>query len=794
MKVSTNWLKDYVDVDVTPEELANKMLLVGNEVESISKISDSSNLTIGYVTERTNHPDSDHLNVCMVDLGDAVFQIVCGAPNVDKGQKVIVARVGAKLPSGVEIKKTNIRGIESNGMICALEELGIESKYVPERSKGGIHVLESDAPIGFDALQYLHYNDTVVDYELTADRSDLLSILGMAYETGAILDKQVRLLEIDIKEIDENTDDYINVETRTDNCPMYLSRIVKDVVIKESPNFIKARLMASGIRPINNVVDISNYVMLEYGQPLHFFDYDKLGNKIIVRMAEPNERVTTLDNIERTLSNKDIVITTPNEVIALAGVMGGLSTEVTNSTKNILIESAIFNPLNIRYTSKRVLRSEASMRFEKGIDPNRCKEALNRAVYLLQVYASGKVLKGISGYDNLKREDKVINITTNKINKVLGMRIGVEEIGSIFKRLDFKYELNGDSFTVHAPSRRLDIIIPEDLIEEVGRIHGYSNMVGTLPFGNVKKGSYSSKHAYVKDIKRRLQSLGLNEIISYSLVSNDDVYKFTNDSFDKLELLSPLSEDRKVLRYSLIPSMLKVIDYNIARNIKDLMLYEVGDSYYKTNEEYKEETKLSIALLGTYIENSWQSNKITADFFLLKGIIENLFNYLGLTNRYQIVKENAPREYHPGKSAEIILDSAVIGHMGCVHPSVSKLPIYVCEINVESLFNTRIKSIKYKDIPRYPSIIKDVAFILSKNINSMDVLKEINRSGGRMIVDVDVFDLYEGNNISNDKKSLAFKITFMDINKTLTDEEVNATLNNIIQNIESKFNAELRSK
>lgn len=787
MKVSTNWLKEYVDVNITPEELANKMLFVGNEYEDIKKMCSATNLVVGHVLEKTPHPDSDHLNVCKVDLKDNIYQIVCGAPNVEVNQKVIVARVGAKLPN-IEIKKAVIRNIESNGMICSLEELGIESKYISE--KNGIYVLDNNAKVGDDPLKYLNLDDTIISYELTADRGDLLSIIGMAYETAAILNKKVKLPVIKINEVSEKNNEII--ETKTEDCKIYLSRIVRDVVIEESPNFIKSRLIASGIRPINNVVDISNYVMLEYGQPLHFFDHDLLGNNIIVRNASKNELVTTLDNIERTLSTEDIVIANNKEIVAIAGVMGNKTTEVTNNTKNILIESAIFNPISIRNTSKKILRSEASLRFEKGIDPNGCEIALNRAAYLLQTYAKGKVLKGIKGFDNVEKNEKLISINTDKINKVLGMKVSTKDIEDIFLRLGFKYKKDKDNFKVYAPTRRLDINIKEDLIEEVGRIHGYDNMKGTLLLSNIKAGSYSKKYTYTKNIKERLQSLGLNEIITYSLVSDKEINLFTNDKFDKLKLLSPLSEERSILRYSLIPSLLKTIDYNLSRNIKDIKLYEIGKSYYKDNNEYKEELKLSIGITGEYLLNNWQGKKITSDFFVLKGIIENLFNYLGI-NKYKFSNNNIPKEYHPGKSAEVIINNISIGYIGCVHPSISKTPIYVCELNIEKMLEFNIKIIKYKEVLKYPSIIKDAAFILDKDINAEEVIKLINTSSN-MVTNTDIFDLYEGSNIDTNKKSLAFKITFSSNLKTLTDEEVTIEFNNIIKLVEKEFKGELRNK
>ena len=428
MKVSKNWLNMYVDIDnVSTDEITKKMPLVGNEIEESYKLCEATNLVIGYVVSKEKHPDSEKLNVCMVDLGNEIVQIVCGAKNVAPGQKVIVAKIGATLPGGIKIEKASLRGVESNGMICALEELGIESKYVPERSKGGIHVLEENAPVGEDAIKYLCYDDEVINFELTANRNDLLSMIGMAYEFGAVYDREVILPETNYTELDEKTSDYLDLSVQTINCPLYIAKVVKDIEIKESPNFIKARLMAAGIRPINNVVDISNYVMLEYGQPLHFFDTDKLGNKIVVRMAKDKEEMTTLDGVDRVLDETDIVIANDKEVVTLAGVMGGLNTEVEENTKTITIESAIFNPYNVRYTSKSVLRSESSMRFEKGLDANRTMEAINRACHLLQKYANAKILSGVVMHNEINQVNKNITIKLEKINKILGMSLSVSK-------------------------------------------------------------------------------------------------------------------------------------------------------------------------------------------------------------------------------------------------------------------------------------------------------------------------------------------------------------------------------
>ena len=796
MKVSKNWLNMYVNVsDIDTGEIAKKMPLVGNEIESVDKLCDSTNLVIGKVLSKEKHPDSDKLNVCMVDLGNnEVTQIVCGAKNVDTNQKVIVAKIGAKLPGGIEIKKASLRGVESNGMICSLEELGIESKYVPERSKGGIHILEENAEVGANAIEYLCYNDDILDVELTANRSDLLSMLGMAYEIGAVYNRKVSMPDTSYIEIEEKTSDNLSLSVQTINCPLYIAKIVRDVKIKESPNFMKARLMAAGIRPINNVVDISNYVMLEYGQPLHFFDTDKLGNKINVRMAEDKEKLTTLDGIERILDDQDIVIANDNEIVALAGVMGGLSTEVTNDTTSITIESAIFNPLHVRKTSKTVLRSEASIRFEKGLDTERTMVAIDRACHLLQKYADAKILSDVVMHNEINKVNKVIKITLDKINRVLGMNLTRDEVLDIFVRLGFSGEEHNGTFMVLVPSRRLDITIEEDLIEEVGRIHGYENMKGILPKLESKNGGVSPKNKFTKEIRKVLQSLGLNQVLTYTLISQDDIYKFTNDKFNYIEIMNPLSDDRKISRYSLITSLIKNIEYNLSRNINDIKIFETSNIYYKNDGEYEEESKVAGALTGNYYNNNWMGQNIKVDFYLVKGIIENLLNYLKLNNRYEFKKDDLPKEFHPGRSAGIYVDNELVGYFGEVHPKLSKTKIYVFELSIDKLIAKKIRRIKYKDIPKYPSVTKDMAFVVNNDVSAGSIMKEIKKCAGKILIDLDVFDVYTGENVGENEKSIAFKLTFRDDAKTLTDEEVMTVFNKIISDIEKIFEAKLRNK
>lgn len=789
MKVSTKFLSDYVDVSKEDyNQLSSSLALIGNEVESVEKITTASNLVVGKVLECVDHPDSDHLHVCRVDIGGETKQIVCGAPNVKVGIKVIVAKVGAILPGGT-IKESTIRGVESNGMLCSLEELGIESKYVPERSKGGIHILEDDAPVGVDAIKYLEYDDTVIDLELTSNRSDLLNIIGVAYEVGAMLDKKVTLPKIDVElegnEISEN----LELVVDTHNCSLFLAGMVKNVEIKESPNFIKARLMASGIRPINNVVDISNYVMLEYGQPLHFYDYKKLGGKIVVRMANDNEKLTTLDGVDRVLKETDIVITNGVNPVGLAGVMGGLSTEVDEKTCDIVIEAAIFNPMSIRNTSKNILKSEASTRFERGLDPNRTYMAMKRALELLQKYASGKMVKGVLIHDNSIKEPKVVTITKERICTLLGIELTKQDILDVFRRLEFEVTEEDNIFIVTIPTRRMDVSIEEDLVEEVGRVYGYQKMKGALAKGIIKTGKYEPMYKYIKDLKFRLTSIGLSEVITYSLVNSNSTSMFTNDKKDLITILDPMSEEHTTMRYSILPSLLEVIDYNLARNNKNISIFEIGKRYYKQDNEYKEEYLLSSAMLGTSIINNVKNQKEDVDFYTIKGKLENILNYLGFFGRYSYDTLELPKEFHPYQSARVFVDNNFIGYIGLINPSINKNKIYMFEINLEILKSLKVRGIKSKEISKFPSISKDMAFIFDKNILAGDVVKEIKKQGGKN-VSVEVFDLYD----MGDKKSLAFNLIFQDETKTLLEEEVMVIFNKIIDAVVKKFNAELRNK
>ncbi|HBC85190.1 MAG TPA: phenylalanine--tRNA ligase subunit beta [Clostridiales bacterium] len=658
MKLSLNFVKDYIDIDVPVKTLAEDMTRVGNEYDYAGNLIDASKLVIGEVVSCKEHPDSDHLHVCKVNIGEETLNIVCGAPNVREGLKVIVALDGACLPGDVKIKKGNIRGEESNGMLCSLQELGIENKFLTDKDKDGIHELGNDAIVGEDPIKYLKLDDSVIDFELTANRGDLLSILGMAYEIGAIYDKKVKDIDLSYIEQGEDLNNKFSIEINTDNCSLFLSKKAENVVIKESPDFIKSRLIASGIRPINNVVDISNYVMLEVGQPLHFYDADRLENKLEVRMASGNEKLTTLDNIERVLDENDIVISDGKKAIGLAGVMGGITTEVENDTKNIIIESAIFDSVKVRKTSKKILRSEASNRFEKGLDPKRTYMAIERACHLLEKYADAKIVTGLVKYDTTNKENKDVVVKVSDINNVLGTKLKKEEILDVFRRLDFKCTSEDEKITVSVPSRRLDISIREDLIEEVGRIYGVDNIEGKLPSLPMKAGSFDKT---TREIRNKMISLGLNETLTYILVNDKDVNKYVVDEFESLKLLDPMTEERNTLRNSILPSLLKVYEYNKARNIKDVSIFEIGKGFYKKQDEYKEETKLASVMSGEYYLGL---NKVEVDFYITKGIVEEILDYLGYNGRYSFVNDKEfSQEFHPGQTAAISVNNDVVGYV-----------------------------------------------------------------------------------------------------------------------------------
>ena len=789
--MSLEWVKDYIDIsDQDLEELAVKITKAGINVEKVIS-NKMDHLVIGKVVECVDHPDSDHLHVCKVDIGkDELQQIVCGAPNVREGIKVIVSLPGAKLPGDIEIKKSKIRGVESNGMICALCEIGLE-EFNEENYNKGIHELDDLAVVGTDPIAYLGYDDTLYELDIHKHRNnDCYYHIGFAYEIGSILNRKVTLPDASYKEEKDSVSKHFKLDVETEKCPLYLAKMVTDVEIGESPEFIKRRLIAAGMRPINNVVDISNYVMLEYGQPMHFFDKDKLGARVLVRDAKEGEEVVTLDGKQRILKSSDIVITDGEKPVCIAGVMGGENTEVDENTKTILIEAAIFDSVSIRYTASNLdLRSEASIRYGKGLCYEYTEKALNRACHLLQKYANAKVLSDVVKHDVVDKTVKKVSFVPEDVNKILGITISEDDMKVELGRLGFEYKLNKGVFEVIIPARRLDIDPNvNDIAEEIGRLYGYHNLVSTLPNVPVKRGQYIGDVKYRKMISKRLRGLGLNETKTYTLVSPEMTKMFNYRNVDNAVLPNPMSVDKSVVRTTLIPSLLNVYHYNKARKIKDIFLYEISKTY---DSKYNEERLISGLLCGNYINNGW-SKPIKIDFYLVKGIFENILDYMGFKNRYTFEVGNTS-DLHPGISANIVLDRKVIGIIGRVHPKITKDEIYVFELSLNELMK-KIKPLKFKEAPRYPSMEKDMAFIVDRDITAGEIIQTIKKAGGRLLTDVSVFDVYTGENVDTSKKSLAFTLTFMDVNRTLTDEEVMKVFNNIIETVQIVHKAVLRDK
>lgn len=789
--ISLEWVSDYVDIkNEDLKELAVKITKAGINVEKVIT-NHIDHLVIGEVLECIDHPDSDHLHVCQVRINEKeTIQIVCGAPNVREGLKVIAALPGAILPGDFEIKKGKIRGEESNGMLCALFELGVEEKNEENYNKG-IHEVKEDAPIGVDALKYLGYDDTLYELDIHKHRNnDCYYHIGFAYEIASILNKKVTLPSLDFKEDSDSIHNYFSLKVETDKCPFYLAKMVTNVKIGESPEFIKKRLTSAGMRPINNVVDISNYVMLEFGQPLHFFDKEKLGDKIVVRDAKENECITTLDHKERILKKSDIVITDGEKSVCIAGVMGGLNTDVDQNTKTILIESAIFDAVSIRNTASHLnLKSEASIRYGKGLSYEYTEMAIKRACHLLEKYAGATILEGVISHDVVDKQEKTVTFKAEDVNKMLGIVIDTKDMEVELDRLGFPYTLKEDVFTVTIPSRRLDIDANvNDIAEEIGRLYGYHNLVSTLPSGVTRRGEYKGDVKIRKSISKRLRSLGLNECKTYTLISPEMASAFKYDSLENKVLPNAMSVDKSVLRTSIIPSLLNTYEYNKKRNVKDIFLYEIAKTY---NLELEETTKAALLMKGNYILNEWQGTIVKVDFYLLKGIVGNLLDYLGLKNRYSFVKEEID-SLHPGICAGIYLDREKIGIIGRVHPNIKKEEIYVCELSMKALYQASVKPIKYKEASKYPEIIKDVAFIVDNSIDSETIKNAIKKEGKRILDTVEVFDLYP--NIEEGKKSIGYKLTFKDSTRTLEEDEVMEVFNAIIKKIESEYNAVLRDK
>ncbi|CAM4336847.1 phenylalanine--tRNA ligase subunit beta [Paenibacillus tarimensis] len=812
MNVSYRWLSDYIDLSgIEASELAERITRGGIEVDSVESLDKGvSKVVVGYVTSKEKHPDADKLNVCKVDAGlGEELQIVCGAKNVDAGQKVPVALVGAQLPGGLQIKRAKLRGVESQGMICSAKELGLNDKLLPKEQQEGILVLPESVETGVPIEEVLGIRDEVLELDLTPNRSDCLSMLGVAYEVGALTGRPVKLPDTTVASAALKAADHISVTIGSPaHCSMYTARYIKGVKVGPSPQWMQNRLMAAGIRPINNIVDITNYVMLEYGQPLHAFDADKIdGGRIDVRLAREGETLITLDSQERKLEPHMLLITDGAKPVGLAGVMGGANSEVTEQTVNILLESAKFDGATIRRTSRQLgLRSEASIRFEKGVDAARVIPALDRASALIARYADGLVADGIVEVSGEIQTHTDVEVSYSKLNRYLGTELSTLELRTIFERLGFENEFDGkDSFKVRVPSRRGDITRDVDLIEEAARLFGYDSIPTTPIEGPTTPGALTRPQQIRRELRRRLADAGLNEVITYSFThpQRTGLFMHLSGETKPVRLSMPMSEDRSVLRTGLVPNLLEIAAYNRNRKNEDAAIFEIG-SVFLTDEETltrlpEEKQRLAGLLTGSRTTALWNRKAEPVDFFDAKGVLEMLFAVLGMENRISY-EAAALEQLHPGRTAAVMLQtergSERIGYVGQLHPELQRAEdlgdTYVFELDLEQVYEHADSSIAYQALPRYPAIQRDIAVVLDSGIEAGSLLALIRDTAGELLESVRVFDVYTGERLGAGKKSVAVSLVYRHAERTLTDEEVTELHAKVVSQLEQSFQAELR--
>lgn len=783
MKVSLKWLKDYVAHQVSPEVLSQTFLEHAQEVAHTSSLTNIQGLKIGHVLTCEKHPNADKLSVTEVEYGDGLKTIICGAPNVAAGQKVIVAPVGVTLPGGLTIETVVLKDIPSEGMICSLEELGLDKKFHGEE---GIHVLPEAAPIGDDPLVFMALDDTVMELDLTPNRADLLSMLGVAYEAAALLEAPLTTPQPDIQEsIVKNP---VTIASNTPKCPAYYGRVLDAIEIKESPWWMKSRLIAAGIRPINNVVDITNYVMLETGQPLHAFDYNALGSQtILVREALKGETFKTLDGQTRMLHEGDILITNGKTPVALGGVMGGYDSEVESTTTTILLESARFDPTSIRRTSRRLdLRSESSMRFERGVDPQKTRYALERASALLVQYANATVREGVAYVDDTEMSERYVTLSLERLNRVLGTRLKRADVSAILERLRFTHEV-GEPFKVLAPSRRQDIQTEQDLIEEVGRLYGYNHLPSTLPKLNTLGGLTPKQRRY-RQLKQRLNALGLHEAITYALVKETDLARYTFASTDKtVRLQNPLSEDRQALALSPLNGLVDTLRHHQTRQMADLAFFELGKRYTLDQED----DVLGIACSGLF-KTHWQT-PLNVDYYTLKGLVESVLDFYGLKATFEAAKHP---HYHPYQCAFIHVDGQTVGHLGVLHPNTAKeedlKAVYLAEVNISVCETLRLSSPSYQPLSKTPVITRDLALVVPKTLPAETITSLIESLTLDHFIGVTLFDVYEGEPLQKDERSLALRLRFNHPTKTLESETIDSAIHTVLKALESQLKIRVR--
>ncbi|CAI2675646.1 Phenylalanine--tRNA ligase beta subunit [Apilactobacillus kunkeei] len=803
MKISYNWLKEYIDLDIPADELAEKIERSSVEVDSVIKPSDGlKKIVVGKIVEMENHPDSDHLHICQVDVGeDEPVQIVCGAPNAQVGKNVITALSGARVADNMKIKKSKMRGVQSNGMLCALDEIGYPKDVVPKEWTDGIYFLPEDATLGEDVYKYLGMDDALIDLDVTPNRGDMLSIYGTVHDLAAIYNKPAKF---DLDKVSETSDkltsDQIQSDVNEEIAWTYLNRVVNDVEVKPSPLWIQVRLWNSGIKPVNNIVDITNYSMLKFGQPMHAYDLDKLSGNVSVRYANNGEKITTLDENEVELDSSDLVVADDNGPIAMAGVIGGMDSSITADTKNVLFECAIFDPIKVRKMArKHVIHTEASQRFERGVDPMAVEDVLSSASEMAREIANGSVTSDVLVGSKYEAKKAIIEISVARINHVLGMELSAAEVTDIFERLGFEVKATGDDLVVTVPTRRGDIHIQADLIEEVARIYGYDNLPSTLPTTTMTTGGLNAEQQLIRDSRHILEGLGLTHAISYALTTEEKAKMFMMGESAQTDLSYPMSSDHTTLRMNLVSGLLDDIAYNKARKVDNVALYEQGRVFHKKNSDIvkpDEIEHLAGAMTGSLVDNSWNQPAKNVDFFLIKGIVNEYLETIGLNGEISYVANESYPEMHPGRTADIFVHGHYVGFVGQVHPKIAKQfkinETYVFDLNLQTIIDLPKKEQSYELVSKYPSIKRDIAMLIDKDVENDLIVKVIEKRGGAYLVDVKLFDLYEGEHVPEDKKSLAYSLTFQNKHDTLVDDDVNNAMEKVQRNLEKEFNVEIR--
>ncbi len=803
MKISYNWLKEYIDLDIPADELAEKIERSSVEVDSVIKPSDGlKKIVVGKIVEMENHPDSDHLHICQVDVGeDEPVQIVCGAPNAQVGKNVITALSGARVADNMKIKKSKMRGVQSNGMLCALDEIGYPKDVVPKEWADGIYFLPEDATLGDDVYKYLGMDDALIDLDVTPNRGDMLSIYGTVHDLAAIYNKPAKFdLDKVSKTSDKLTSDQIQSDVNEEIAWTYLNRVVNDVEVKPSPLWMQVRLWNAGIKPVNNIVDITNYSMLKFGQPMHAYDLDKLSGNVSVRYANDGEKITTLDENEVELDSNDLVVADDNGPIAMAGVIGGMDSSITAYTKNVLFECAIFDPIKVRKMArKHVIHTEASQRFERGVDPMAVEDVLSSASEMAREIANGSVTSDVLVGSKYEAKKAVIEISVSRINHVLGMELSAADVTDIFERLGFEVKATGDDLVVTVPTRRGDIHIQADLIEEVARIYGYDNLPSTLPTTTMTTGGLNAEQQLIRDSRHILEGLGLTHAISYALTTEEKAKMFMMGESAQTDLSYPMSSDHTTLRMNLVSGLLDDIAYNKARKVDNVALYEQGRVFHKENADVvkpDEIEHLAGAMTGSLVDNSWNQPAKNVDFFQIKGIVNEYLETIGLNGEISYVANESYPEMHPGRTADIFVHGHYVGFVGQVHPKIAKQfkinETYVFDLNLQTIIDLPKKEQSYELVSKYPSIKRDIAMLIDKDVENDSIVKVIEKRGGAYLVDVKLFDLYEGEHVPEDKKSLAYSLTFQNKHDTLVDDDVNNTMDKVQRNLEKEFNVEIR--